>query len=349
MPDAAHRPGPPHRHPGPEQRPRPGAGRHRHLPVGQRRPHLPRALAAARRSGSPTTTARSTSSTASARTARNWRTWASRRATSRSRASLMTIASDGGATAGVDVGAGHCDGPEYSPDGKWLYLNTESFTLGTRPRPTRPCAGGRKRIRAAPRIRHRRLVPAPLPRRPLRHATSASPAARWATPRTCRSTSCLSPPTTGPHRCTRGRSSAAKVPSTSTAGRPDSARFAFVAYPLTDSETQRTRRDPPPQRHVRRTHPLGNPRHRIHRRAANAGPERERLHGAGRGFPHPGIEQGVRRASTAFPPRMAATKHWLRTPTWTSSTSPRRTRSTMRTRCWPSTPGSTCWWRRRSP
>ena len=41
---------------------------------------------------------------------------------------LMTIASDGGATARVDVGSGHCDGPEYSPDGNWLYLNTESFT-----------------------------------------------------------------------------------------------------------------------------------------------------------------------------------------------------------------------------
>lgn len=41
---------------------------------------------------------------------------------------LMTIASDGGAVARVDVGTGHCDGPEYSPDGKWLYLNTESFT-----------------------------------------------------------------------------------------------------------------------------------------------------------------------------------------------------------------------------
>jgi Tol biopolymer transport system component len=41
---------------------------------------------------------------------------------------LMTIASDGGATARVDVGPGHCDGPEYSPDGKWLYLNTESFS-----------------------------------------------------------------------------------------------------------------------------------------------------------------------------------------------------------------------------
>lgn len=41
---------------------------------------------------------------------------------------LMTMASDGGAAAGVDVGSGLCDGPEYSPDGKWLYLNTESFS-----------------------------------------------------------------------------------------------------------------------------------------------------------------------------------------------------------------------------
>ncbi|MET4618827.1 TolB protein [Arthrobacter sp. 2762] len=46
---------------------------------------------------------------------------------------LLTIASDGGAAARADVGrfdvgSGHCDGPEYSPDGKWLYLNTESFS-----------------------------------------------------------------------------------------------------------------------------------------------------------------------------------------------------------------------------
>lgn len=41
---------------------------------------------------------------------------------------LRTIPSDGGAAAGVDVGPGHCDGPEYSPDGKYLYLNTESFS-----------------------------------------------------------------------------------------------------------------------------------------------------------------------------------------------------------------------------
>lgn len=41
---------------------------------------------------------------------------------------LMRVSSDGGAAAGIDVGPGHCDGPEYSPDGKWLYLNTESFS-----------------------------------------------------------------------------------------------------------------------------------------------------------------------------------------------------------------------------
>jgi TolB protein len=41
---------------------------------------------------------------------------------------LMTIPVDGSFTQQVDVGARHCDGPEYSPDGKWIYLNTESFT-----------------------------------------------------------------------------------------------------------------------------------------------------------------------------------------------------------------------------
>jgi TolB protein len=40
---------------------------------------------------------------------------------------LMTIRADGGATTQLNVD-GHCDGPEYSPDGKWLYFNTEAFT-----------------------------------------------------------------------------------------------------------------------------------------------------------------------------------------------------------------------------
>lgn len=42
---------------------------------------------------------------------------------------LMTLASDGGAAKSIDVGPGHCDGPEYSPDGTWLYMNTESFSI----------------------------------------------------------------------------------------------------------------------------------------------------------------------------------------------------------------------------
>ena len=28
----------------------------------------------------------------------------------------------------LDVGEGHLDGPEWSPDGQWIYLNTETFT-----------------------------------------------------------------------------------------------------------------------------------------------------------------------------------------------------------------------------
>jgi Tol biopolymer transport system component len=40
---------------------------------------------------------------------------------------LMTIPAAGGASATLGVD-GHCDGPEYSPDGDWLYFNTEAFT-----------------------------------------------------------------------------------------------------------------------------------------------------------------------------------------------------------------------------
>jgi TolB protein len=40
---------------------------------------------------------------------------------------LMTIPASGGATTPLNV-KGHCDGPEYSPDGEWLYFNTEAFT-----------------------------------------------------------------------------------------------------------------------------------------------------------------------------------------------------------------------------
>jgi TolB protein len=40
---------------------------------------------------------------------------------------LMTIPAGGGASTLISID-GHCDGPEYSPDGGWLYFNTDVFT-----------------------------------------------------------------------------------------------------------------------------------------------------------------------------------------------------------------------------
>jgi Tol biopolymer transport system component len=41
---------------------------------------------------------------------------------------LAVLPVAGGERRLLDVGPGHCDGPEYTPDGDWLVLNTESFT-----------------------------------------------------------------------------------------------------------------------------------------------------------------------------------------------------------------------------
>ena len=40
---------------------------------------------------------------------------------------LALVSSAGGETRYPQAGRGHLDGPEYSPDGAWLYLNTEEF------------------------------------------------------------------------------------------------------------------------------------------------------------------------------------------------------------------------------
>jgi TolB protein len=40
---------------------------------------------------------------------------------------LALISADGGATTEVDTGPGHIDGPEWSPDGSWIYFNTERW------------------------------------------------------------------------------------------------------------------------------------------------------------------------------------------------------------------------------
>ena len=44
---------------------------------------------------------------------------------------LAVISAEGGETRYPEAGHTHLDGPEYSPDGAWLYVNTEDF--GTRP------------------------------------------------------------------------------------------------------------------------------------------------------------------------------------------------------------------------
>jgi Tol biopolymer transport system component len=40
---------------------------------------------------------------------------------------LMILAIAGGEPTLVDTGAGHVDGPEWSPDGEWIYLNSEHW------------------------------------------------------------------------------------------------------------------------------------------------------------------------------------------------------------------------------
>jgi TolB protein len=40
---------------------------------------------------------------------------------------LALMDSDGGRVTVVDTGAGHLDGPEWSPDGEWIYFNTERW------------------------------------------------------------------------------------------------------------------------------------------------------------------------------------------------------------------------------
>ncbi|MFG3146390.1 hypothetical protein [Streptomyces sp. NPDC048243] len=58
---------------------------------------------------------------------------------------LALMPAQGGPGRFVDTGAGHVDGPEYSPDGVWIHLNTEAFAsvAGHAQLARLPAAGGR--------------------------------------------------------------------------------------------------------------------------------------------------------------------------------------------------------------
>ena len=81
----------------------------------------------------------------------------------------LAILEPDGSVGILDVGDGHLDGPEWSPDGDWIYLNTEAFTdaPGHAQLARIPDGGGTvERLLAS---EHRRLVPPPVPRCATRH------------------------------------------------------------------------------------------------------------------------------------------------------------------------------------
>ena len=65
---------------------------------------------------------------------------------------LALMPSDGGRLTVVDTGAGHVDGPEWSPDGEWIYFNTERWASRpghaqlARVRSEDPCADNVERL-----------------------------------------------------------------------------------------------------------------------------------------------------------------------------------------------------------
>ena len=144
---------------------------------------------------------------------------------------LALIAARGGETRYPSAGSKHLDGPEYSPDGAWLYLNTEEFGSAPGMLNWPACPAERREVRAAGRVRHRRLVPAPFTgRRPghlhqLPDRDARSPGgSEGGGPRRA------DDDWTG--RCTRFPLFGGQGTINVNSWAPDSRRFAFVAYPI---------------------------------------------------------------------------------------------------------------------
>lgn len=132
------------------------------------------------------------------------------------RGRLMIIPAGGGATATLTVD-GHCDGPEYSPDGEWLFFNTEAFSLtpghAQLARLHTSKAGTLEQVLKSDTVDWFPHL-SPDGSSDGRMASYIRfPSGTVGHPADCRSTSCLSQPATGPSRSTRGVFSAAREPS----------------------------------------------------------------------------------------------------------------------------------------
>ncbi|WP_036346691.1 PD40 domain-containing protein [Micromonospora sp. CNB394] len=64
----------------------------------------------------------------------------------RARGDVFTMSVDGGDYRRLTTGPGHSDGCEYSPDGEWIYFNTELFDGHAQIARMRPDGGGLERL-----------------------------------------------------------------------------------------------------------------------------------------------------------------------------------------------------------
>ena len=139
----------------------------------------------------------------------------------------------------LDTGSGHLDGPEWSPDGAWIYFNTETFTRTSGHAQLARIPDGGGGVERLVESSTRRLVPAPV--RP----TGGSPPTSRSRPApsdhppdldvevrvvatTDWSTSLQSYPLFGGQGTINVNSWS-----------PDSSRFAFVAYPVATTENDK--------------------------------------------------------------------------------------------------------------